>query len=239
MGKAQSVFRSFLEVNAILRSYRLTASDTAAIDNLTALPRPLDCKLVLSLANSAYKERGLESIMGKNKWRELKHRYNVAEIEVPEPQEEEISPLKVNQKRKRGEKEVGGTSAPRGTEEVTSKAADADAVDLTGSPPPGEAPQMVAAVTAERVAPSAEAGIAAEVEAPVAEQVAQAAVAGDAAEVQVPPRSEVPGVDPPIAEQGMPVSASVEARGKGPSLEVSTATPAPSAAPSGSSQGAS
>ncbi|XP_029125621.1 fibrous sheath CABYR-binding protein-like [Cajanus cajan] len=177
--------------------------------------------------------------MGKNKWRELKHHYNFAEIEVLEPQEKEISPLKVNRKRNRGEKEVGGTSAPRGTEEVTSKAADADAVDLTRSPPSGEAPQMVATATAEQVAPSAEAGIAAEVEAPVAEQVAQATVAGDAVEVQVPPRSEVPGVDPPIVEQGTPVFASVEARGKGPSLEVPTTTPATSAAPSSSSQGAS
>nr|KYP47393.1 hypothetical protein KK1_031007 [Cajanus cajan] len=40
---------------------QLSASNTAAIANLEALPRPLDCKLVLSLANSAYKERGLES----------------------------------------------------------------------------------------------------------------------------------------------------------------------------------
>nr|KYP76326.1 hypothetical protein KK1_020561 [Cajanus cajan] len=145
---------------------KLTASEATSIENLVALPRPLDCKLVLSLANSAYKERGLESeylvffrllgfvkpsfsdvfyfpfasIMGKSKWRELKHRYNIVELEVPKPQEEEMSPLKVNRKRKRGDKEVGGTSVPRGAEEVTSKAADADAVDLTGSPPPGEAP---------------------------------------------------------------------------------------------------
>nr|KYP45288.1 hypothetical protein KK1_033163 [Cajanus cajan] len=40
---------------------KLTASEAAAIENLAALPRPLDCKLVLSLANSAYRERGLES----------------------------------------------------------------------------------------------------------------------------------------------------------------------------------
>nr|KYP40254.1 hypothetical protein KK1_038408 [Cajanus cajan] len=40
---------------------KLTASEAAAIENLIALPRPLDCKLILSLANSAYKERGLES----------------------------------------------------------------------------------------------------------------------------------------------------------------------------------
>nr|KYP72487.1 hypothetical protein KK1_005076 [Cajanus cajan] len=40
---------------------QLTASEAAAIKNLESLPRPLDCKLVLSLANSAYKERGLES----------------------------------------------------------------------------------------------------------------------------------------------------------------------------------
>ncbi|XP_020204111.1 transcription repressor MYB5, partial [Cajanus cajan] len=83
------------------------------------------------------------SIMGRNKWRELKHHYNVAEIEVPEPQEEDVAPLKTNRKRKRGEKEVGGTSAPREAEEVTSKAADANAVDLTRSLPPEGAPGVV------------------------------------------------------------------------------------------------
>nr|KYP57883.1 hypothetical protein KK1_004165 [Cajanus cajan] len=40
---------------------KLTTSEAATIESLAALPRPLDCKLVLSLANSAYKERGLES----------------------------------------------------------------------------------------------------------------------------------------------------------------------------------
>nr|KYP71582.1 hypothetical protein KK1_010847 [Cajanus cajan] len=40
---------------------QLTTSDVVAIKDLEALPRPLDCKLVLSLANSAYKEKGLES----------------------------------------------------------------------------------------------------------------------------------------------------------------------------------
>nr|KYP35655.1 hypothetical protein KK1_043296 [Cajanus cajan] len=40
---------------------QLSESDTAAIADLAALPRPLDCKLVLSLANLADKERGLES----------------------------------------------------------------------------------------------------------------------------------------------------------------------------------
>nr|KYP34798.1 hypothetical protein KK1_044193 [Cajanus cajan] len=40
---------------------QLSASETVAIANLEALPLPLDCKLILSLANSAYKERGLES----------------------------------------------------------------------------------------------------------------------------------------------------------------------------------
>ncbi|XP_020203266.1 uncharacterized protein LOC109788842 [Cajanus cajan] len=63
-----------------------------AIKNLAALPRLLDCKLVLSLANLPYRERGLESIMGKNLWRELKHRYNVAELEVPELSEKDAAP---------------------------------------------------------------------------------------------------------------------------------------------------
>nr|KYP35311.1 hypothetical protein KK1_043660 [Cajanus cajan] len=40
---------------------QLTTSDVAAFADLEALPRPMDCKLVLSLANSVYKERGLES----------------------------------------------------------------------------------------------------------------------------------------------------------------------------------
>nr|KYP33110.1 hypothetical protein KK1_046065 [Cajanus cajan] len=44
-----------------LGNQKLTASEAAAIENLAALPRPLDCKLVLSLANSPYRERGLES----------------------------------------------------------------------------------------------------------------------------------------------------------------------------------
>nr|KYP34330.1 hypothetical protein KK1_044730 [Cajanus cajan]KYP44297.1 hypothetical protein KK1_034208 [Cajanus cajan]KYP44882.1 hypothetical protein KK1_033623 [Cajanus cajan]KYP50081.1 hypothetical protein KK1_028155 [Cajanus cajan] len=44
-----------------LGDLKVTAAETAAIKNLAALPRPLDCKLVLSLANSPFRERGLES----------------------------------------------------------------------------------------------------------------------------------------------------------------------------------
>ncbi|XP_029127398.1 uncharacterized protein LOC114915975 [Cajanus cajan] len=84
-----------------LGDQKVTATEAAAIKNLAALPRPLDCKLVLSLANSPYRERGLESIMGKNLWRELKHRYNITELEVPKPPEEDVAPLKASRKRKR------------------------------------------------------------------------------------------------------------------------------------------
>ncbi len=65
--------------------------------------------------------------------------------------EEDASPLKVNRKRKRGAKEVGGTSAPPDAEEVTSKAADAGAVDLTESPPPKGAPQVAVEEIAQAV----------------------------------------------------------------------------------------
>ncbi|XP_029125464.1 uncharacterized protein LOC114915231 [Cajanus cajan] len=161
-----------------------------------------------------------QGIMGKNLWRELKHRYNITELEVPELREEDASPLKVNRKRKRGAKEVGGTSAPPDAEEVTSKAADAGAVDLIESPSPKGAPQVApeeVAQTAEQVAQSAEVEmlprrrprllgrpprLAAEVVAPATEQVAHAAEA----------RSEVPIADFLVAEQGAPASASVEAR---------------------------
>nr|KYP42889.1 hypothetical protein KK1_035703 [Cajanus cajan] len=44
-----------------LGDLKVTASEAVTIKNLAALPRPLDCKLVLSLANSPYRERGLES----------------------------------------------------------------------------------------------------------------------------------------------------------------------------------
>nr|KYP46708.1 hypothetical protein KK1_031670 [Cajanus cajan] len=44
-----------------LANLELSTSNAAAIKDLEALPRPLDCKLILSLASSAYKERGLES----------------------------------------------------------------------------------------------------------------------------------------------------------------------------------
>nr|KYP31421.1 hypothetical protein KK1_048277 [Cajanus cajan] len=40
---------------------QLTASEVAAIENLKALPRPMDVKLVLSLESSLHRERGLES----------------------------------------------------------------------------------------------------------------------------------------------------------------------------------
>nr|KYP54844.1 hypothetical protein KK1_001044 [Cajanus cajan] len=39
---------------------QLTPSETAAVDALKALPRPLDCKLILSLERSAHRERDLE-----------------------------------------------------------------------------------------------------------------------------------------------------------------------------------
>nr|KYP31392.1 hypothetical protein KK1_048322 [Cajanus cajan] len=44
-----------------LGNLKLMASEAAAVDNLAALPRPLDCKLILSLATSTHRERGLES----------------------------------------------------------------------------------------------------------------------------------------------------------------------------------
>ncbi|XP_029127064.1 uncharacterized protein LOC114915866 [Cajanus cajan] len=196
--------------------------------------------------------------MGKNLWRELKHRYNVTELVVPEPQEEDVSPLKVNRKRKRGEKEVGGTSGPLDAEEVTSKAADAGAVDLTASPAPKETPQVAAeemarvaesvaqaaeVVTpaAEQVAPSTKAGVATEGEVQVAEQVAQAAMVGDAVETPAAPGSVMPEAGVPVAEQGMSAAASAtaEVQGKGPGSEVPMATPAAFVPSSGPSQGAS
>ncbi|XP_029129550.1 uncharacterized protein LOC114916611 [Cajanus cajan] len=154
---------------------KVTASEVAAIDNLVALPRPLDCKLVLSLANLAYRERVLESIMGKNLWRELKHRYNVTELEVPEPQEEDVSPLQASQKRKRGAREVGGTSAFAGAEEVASKAADADVVDLTESPPPQVAFEEVAQIVEPTVQAAEVGATAAEVGDQAVEEVARVA----------------------------------------------------------------
>nr|KYP60869.1 hypothetical protein KK1_023283 [Cajanus cajan] len=42
-------------------SSQLTASEVAAVENLKALPRPLDVKLILSLESSLHRERGLES----------------------------------------------------------------------------------------------------------------------------------------------------------------------------------
>ncbi|XP_029130312.1 uncharacterized protein LOC114916885 [Cajanus cajan] len=110
-------------------------------------------------------------------------------------------------------------------EEVTSKAADADVVDLTG--------------TSEQDVPYAEVGVAAEVEILDAEQVAQAAKEGGTVETPVPPRSEVPDVGPPVAKRGTPAYAFVTTRGKEPSSEVFSATPAVSAPSSGPSQGAS
>nr|KYP43970.1 hypothetical protein KK1_034554 [Cajanus cajan] len=40
---------------------QMTVSEAAAVEDLKALPRPLDCKLILSLENSVHRERGLES----------------------------------------------------------------------------------------------------------------------------------------------------------------------------------
>ncbi|XP_029125816.1 uncharacterized protein LOC114915342 [Cajanus cajan] len=100
-------------------------------------------------------------------------------------------------------------------EEVTSKAVDADAVDLTGSPPLGEAPQMAAMETT--------------------------AEASKAVEVLETPSSEEPGAGVFGAEQGTSAatSATTKVRGEGPSSEVPTSTPAASAPSSGPSQGAS
>ncbi|XP_020231043.1 uncharacterized protein LOC109811659 [Cajanus cajan] len=172
-------------------------------------PRPLDCKLVLWLANSAYKERGLESIMGKSKWRELKSRYNVAKIEVPEPQEEDVAPLETRRKRKRGEKEVGGTSTPRDAEEVTSKAADADAVDPTGSSPPEGAPQAAS----EQVAQATEVALSSEVPgagAAVVEQEAPASASVDArgkgSRSEVPTPTPATSAPPSSSSKGPPRS---------------------------------
>ncbi|XP_029128197.1 uncharacterized protein LOC114916181 [Cajanus cajan] len=81
--------------------------------------------------------------MGKSKWRELKARYNTEELEVPEPGEEEVAPLETRRKRKRGEKTVRETSAPCDFEEVTSRVADANPDDLTGTPPPEGSPRVV------------------------------------------------------------------------------------------------
>ncbi|XP_020223443.1 fibrous sheath CABYR-binding protein-like [Cajanus cajan] len=178
--------------------------------------------------------------MGKNLWHELKHRYNVTELEVPEPQEEDVPPLRVSRKRKRGAREVEGTSAPADAEEVTSTAADASAVDLTKSPPSKESPR----VAFEEVVRAAKvAGDAAEVATQAAGRVIQAAEVAVLVTEQVVPaaeaRSEVPIADPPDTEQGTPASASVEARERGPSREVPPPTAAASAPPPGSSQGVS
>ncbi|XP_020208949.1 uncharacterized protein LOC109793896 [Cajanus cajan] len=164
-------------------------------------------------------------IMGKNLWRELKHRYNVTELEVPEPQEEDVPPLKVIRKRKRGAKEVGGTSDPADAEEVTSTAADASAVDLTESPPPKEAPQ----VAFEEVVRAAKVAI------PATEQVTQASeVEGDTTEAA----TEVAGRVVPAAEVAVPATEQVAPTAEARS-EVPSSPAAASAPPSGSSQGVS
>ncbi|XP_020206035.1 predicted GPI-anchored protein 58, partial [Cajanus cajan] len=155
--------------------------------------------------------------MGRSKWRELKSRYNVAEIEVPEPQVEEISPLETRRKRKRGEKEVGGTSTPRDAEEVTSKAADSNAVDLTRSPLPEGAPQ----VAAEEVV-----------------QASKARPGPNAAEARVAPSLEVPGPNAPAAGRAASSPTPTKVHREGPSSEVPTPTPAATAPSSRPSKGA-
>uniref|UniRef100_A0A151UHG9 Transposase (putative) gypsy type domain-containing protein n=1 Tax=Cajanus cajan TaxID=3821 RepID=A0A151UHG9_CAJCA len=138
---------------------QLAASEVATIENLKALPRPLDVKLVLSLESSLHRERGLESeyllsqwfvrvraslllltcvlfllgILGRSSWRELKHRFEVTELDAPEASEEEVSPLKLNRKRKKDEP---GTSTSCRAEGVTPPAVVAKAVDLTGNSSP-------------------------------------------------------------------------------------------------------
>ncbi|XP_020232373.1 uncharacterized protein LOC109812746 [Cajanus cajan] len=153
----------------------------------------------------------LASIMGRSKWHELKARYNVAEIEVPDPLEEEVAPLETCQKIKRGEKEVGGTSTPQDTGEVTSKAVNADAIDLTGSPPPeGTSSRAVA----KEVAREAQAG-------PVPTSV----------EVRVEPSSEVPRPDISATIQAAPTSTPAEACREGSSSGAPSLTPATAAPP--------
>ncbi|XP_029124862.1 probable pectinesterase/pectinesterase inhibitor 54 [Cajanus cajan] len=62
---------------------QLTPSEAAIVEALKALPRPLDCKLIMLLERSAHREKGLEGIVGKDLWRDLKQRYNVVELEAP------------------------------------------------------------------------------------------------------------------------------------------------------------
>ncbi|XP_029125915.1 uncharacterized protein LOC114915392 [Cajanus cajan] len=190
-----------------LGDLKVTAAETAAIKNLAALPRPLDCKLVLSLANSPFRERGLESIMGRNLWRQLKHRYNVSELEVPEPPEEDAVSLKTHRKRKRGKEEVGGTSASRDAEEATSRVV--DAVDLTDSPPAKEASPVATAEVVPGVgltAPDAEGGVGvAEVEVCVSGQTVRVAkVAGNASG---PELQEGKAADPEVQASGLAAQA--------------------------------
>ncbi|XP_020202082.1 uncharacterized protein LOC109787894 [Cajanus cajan] len=142
--------------------------------------------------------------MGKSKWCELKSRYNVAEIEVPEPLEEEVAPLETRKKRKRGGKEVRGTSAPRDVEEVTSKAVDADTVDLTRSPPP----EGSSRAAVEEVAHEAQVGS-----------------VSTTTEARVEPSSEAPRPDALVAAQVAPSSTPAETRGGGPSSRLPSLTP--------------
>ncbi|XP_029128052.1 uncharacterized protein LOC114916131 [Cajanus cajan] len=86
------------------------------------------------MAGLKNKERGLEQLMGKSKWRELKAKSNIEELEVPEPGEE-VAPLETRRKRKRGPDEVREASNLPVLEEVTSKITDPPGtIDLTVSP---------------------------------------------------------------------------------------------------------
>ncbi|XP_020201992.1 uncharacterized protein LOC109787829 [Cajanus cajan] len=197
VGEFQSVFKSFLEINAMWKSHKICQS------SISKLIRLEPCQP----GERVY----MGGIMGRSKWRELKSRYNVAEIEVHEPQEKEIAPLETRRKRKRGEKEVRGTSAPRDAEEVTSQAADADAVDLTGSPPP----EGVSQVAVEEVA-----------------HATKARPEPNAAKVQAAPSSDTPGLTAPTATQAASAPNPTKVRREGSSSEVPTPTPASSTPPS-------
>ncbi|XP_020230864.1 uncharacterized protein LOC109811512 [Cajanus cajan] len=152
----------------------------------------------------------LAGIMGRRKWRELKTRYNVAEIEVPKLSEEEVAPLDTRRKRKRGEKKVGETSAPHDSEELTSKAADAVPVGLTGSPPC----EGSSRVAVEEVARETQAG-----------HVPTSTVA------RVEPSLEAPGPNASAAAQVAPTSTPAEARREGLSSGAPTSTPATAVLP--------
>ncbi|XP_029129676.1 uncharacterized protein LOC114916645 [Cajanus cajan] len=177
----------------------------------------------------------IPGIMGRNLWRQLKHRYNVFELEAPEPPEEDAVSLKTHRKRKRGKEEVGGTSASHDVGEATSRVV--DAVDLTDSPPAKEASPVATAEVVQGVgltAPDAEGGVGvAEVEVCVSEQTVRVAkVAGSASgpEMQAGKAAE------PEVQAGKAAEPEVQARNAA-DPEVQASGLAAQAAGAGSSQG--